>query len=147
MYAKIKNGAVVKYPYMPEELQSDNPDMVFSVPPTEEELAACGVKIPVQGPPITRSSRTHTFAAVCTLDEAGDAVINYTETEKPLHEAEFNMRDARDSALTRCDWVMTRAFEEGKPVPANYIAYRKALRDLPAQKGFPYEYVWPVLGE
>jgi hypothetical protein len=143
MYAKIENGAVVKYPYMFEELQADHPDVVFSMPPTEEELAACGVKVPVYGAPITRSSRTHIFNAVCTLNEANDAVVNYEEIERPLHEASFNMRDARNSALTRCDWVITRAFEEGTPVPPAYLAYRQALRDLPSQAGFPYNYVWP----
>jgi hypothetical protein len=69
--------------------------------------------------------------------------VNYEEIEKPLHEASFNMRDARDNALTRCDWVITRAFEEGTPVPPAYLAYRQALRDLPSQAGFPYDYVWP----
>jgi hypothetical protein len=99
------------------------------------------------GPNPTQSSRTHTFSLSFTDNEDGSVSIILVPQELDQRLAEFNMRDARDSALTRCDWVITRAFEEGNPVPANYLAYRNALRDLPSQEGFPYEYVWPVLGE
>ena len=145
MYAKIINGALAKFPYSVEEMRAENPDATVSDDPTDEELAACNAKRAVMGPPPTQSSRTHSFTLSFTDNTDGSVTINPVPHELDRQLAEFNMRDARDSALTRCDWVITRAFEEGNPVPANYLAYRQALRDLPAQAGFPYEYVWPVL--
>lgn len=147
MYAKIIDGKLAKFPYTLEGMQAEFPDATFSDEPTDEELAACNAKYAVMGPNPTQSSRTHSFETSFTPNKDGSVTIVFIPHELDRQLAEFNMRDARDSALTRCDWVITRAFEEGKPVPANYLAYRQALRDLPAQKGFPYEYVWPVLGE
>ena len=143
MYAKIIEGQIVKFPYTLEDMIADNSEIVGI--PTDEQLEACGAKIAKPSARPAHSSRTHTFKMECVLDTDGEPVINYISTERPLQIAAINMRNARDNALTRCDWVVTRAYEEGNPVPANYIAYRNALRDLPAQEGFPYAYVWPVL--
>jgi len=145
MYAKIVDGALVKYPYFLEEMRAENPDVWISDDPTDEELAACSAKRAIMGPAPTKSSRTHRFTLSFSDNDDGSVSIISIPHELDRQIAEFNMRDARDSALTRCDWVITRAFEEGTPVPANYRVYRNALRDLPAQPGFPYDYVWPVL--
>lgn len=147
MYAKIIDGALAKYPYYLEDMRADNPDVWVSDEPTDEELAVCNAKKAVMGPNPTQSSRTHSFTLSFTDNEDGSVSIILVPQELDRRLAEFNMRDARDAALTRCDWVMTRAFEEGTVAPANYLVYRQALRDLPTQEGFPYEYVWPVLGE
>jgi hypothetical protein len=143
MYAKIVDGALVKYPYSLEEMRADNPDVWVSENPTDEELTACSAKRAVMGPAPTKSSRTHRFETTFSDKTDGSVEIVYAARELDRRLAEFNMRDARNSALTRCDWVITRAFEEGNPVPAAYLAYRQALRDLPSQEGFPYDYVWP----
>ena len=145
MYAKIIDGALVKYPYYLEEMRSEYPDATVPDEPSDEELAACDAKRAIMGPSPTHSSRTHSFSTSFTDNKDGSVSIILVPDELDRRIAEFNMRDARDSALTRCDWVITRAFEEGTPVPANYLAYRNALRDLPSQDGFPYSYVWPVL--
>jgi hypothetical protein len=47
------------------------------------------------------------------------------------------MRSARDAALKACDWRVIRAYETGEALDADWAAYRQALRDLPAQEGFP----------
>lgn len=147
MYAKIIDGKLAKFPYSADDMRADFPDLTIGDEPTEEQLAACSARHAYMGENPTQSSRTHTFETSFTDNADGSVTIVFIAHELDRGLAEFNMRDARDSALTRCDWVITRAFEEGNPVPANYLAYRQALRDLPAQAGFPYEYVWPVLGE
>jgi len=144
MYAKIIDGALVKYPYYLEEMRSDYPDATVPDEPTDEELAACNAKRAAMGPSPKQSSRTHSFTLSFTDNEDGSVTINPVPHKLDRRIAEFNMRDARNNALTRCDWVMTRAFEEGEPVPEDYLTYRKALRDLPSQEGFPYTYVWPT---
>lgn len=143
MYAKIVDGALVKYPYSLEEMRADNPDVEVSDTPSDATLAVCSAKRAVMGPNPTQSSRTHRFETTFSDKTDGSVEIVYAARELDRRLAEFNMRDARNSALTRCDWVITRAFEEGNPVPAAYLAYRQALRDLPSQPGFPYDYVWP----
>lgn len=52
-------------------------------------------------------------------------------------------RDTRDALLKETDWVVTRATETGEDIPADMMAYRQTLRDLPEQDGFPEEIDWP----
>ncbi|MEN9893948.1 MAG: hypothetical protein RLY78_4243 [Pseudomonadota bacterium] len=55
------------------------------------------------------------------------------------------VRDAlarRAAELAASDWVTLRAIDTGIPVPAAWAAYRQALRDLPAQPGWP-DVIWP----
>lgn len=54
-----------------------------------------------------------------------------------------NVRAQRDRLLAACDWRVIKALEAGQPVPADWAAYRQALRDVTAQDGFPYTIVWP----
>ena len=53
------------------------------------------------------------------------------------------VRKKRDTLLAVTDWLVTRATETGEPVPAEWAAYRQALRDVPQQDGFPENIIWP----
>ena len=50
----------------------------------------------------------------------------------------------RDALLRESDWVALRLMETGEPVPSDWLAYRQALRDAPAQTGWPVSVEWPV---
>lgn len=65
---------------------------------------------------------------------------------KAQKDAEFAKaaRDSRDNLLSECDWVIVMSLEAGRAIPAEWAAYRQALRDLPQQAGFPVTIVWPV---
>ncbi len=52
-------------------------------------------------------------------------------------------RATRDAMLAACDWVSLRAADTGLPVPADWAAYRAALRDISLQQGFPVQITWP----
>lgn len=145
MYAKIVDNNLIKHPYYIEEMRSEYPDLIIDDEPTDEQLAECNAKRAVMGTMPTKSSRTHTFSKAFVENEDGTVTINILEHPLPQQVAEFNMRDARDGALTRSDWVVTRAYESGQPVPPEYIEYRQKLRDLTNQEGFPYDIVWPDL--
>lgn len=54
-----------------------------------------------------------------------------------------DVRQTRDARLAECDWMVTRAVDRDEPVPAEWRAYRQALRDLTEQPGFPNEVTWP----
>ncbi|VFR39645.1 hypothetical protein ANK1_2801 [plant metagenome] len=53
-------------------------------------------------------------------------------------------RARRDALLSASDWVTLRAIETGEVVPAPWLEYRSALRDLPEQSGFPVAIEWPT---
>jgi hypothetical protein len=53
-------------------------------------------------------------------------------------------RAERDARLAACDWVTVRALELGDEIPADWLTYRQALRDVPDQPGFPASVEWPA---
>jgi hypothetical protein len=60
------------------------------------------------------------------------------------HADEFNARMARlerDAKLARSDWTQMPDVEERKRNA--WAQYRQQLRDLPQQKAFPNQIVWP----
>lgn len=56
-----------------------------------------------------------------------------------------NVRDQRDRLIAETDWT------QGKDIPDNistkWATYRQALRDVPAQTGFPWTVQWPTKPE
>ena len=57
---------------------------------------------------------------------------------------EHTQRTRRDQELDSCDWVVTMHKELGTEIPSAWLTYRQALRDLPAQAGFPDSITWPT---
>ena len=51
------------------------------------------------------------------------------------------IRNERDRLLLSCDWAV---LPDAKTNKEKWETYRQALRDIPEQKGFPYEVTWPV---
>ena len=54
-----------------------------------------------------------------------------------------DIRKTRDKLLTESDWIVAKSFEVGATVEQHWIEYRKKLRDIPQQPGFPKDVVWP----
>lgn len=79
------------------------------------------------------------------IDVASGLLINWTPPPPDVEVLANRVRADRDRRLAACDWVATRAAEDGLPVPADWKAYRKALRDVPLQIGFPANVQWPTL--
>lgn len=52
-------------------------------------------------------------------------------------------RAERDRLLAASDWRVARAMEAGEPVPAPWVAYRQALRDITDQAD-PLAIDWPT---
>jgi hypothetical protein len=51
-----------------------------------------------------------------------------------------NIRSDRDKRLSDTDWTQVADAPVDKAV---WATYRQALRDVPAQTGFPYDITWP----
>lgn len=77
-----------------------------------------------------------------------------TVTTAAQHEAAYRaMKDAeqansvradRNKRLAECDWTQLADSTADKVV---WATYRQALRDVPAQSGFPWNVTWPVQPE
>ena len=63
------------------------------------------------------------------------------------------LRIERDRLLATTDWVSARSVDSGTPVSQEWVAYRQALRDLPAtaepklENGQITNVTWPVQPE
>ena len=53
----------------------------------------------------------------------------------------------RDTLLDASDWIVVKSLEAGVAVPSNWVTYRQALRDVPAQEGYPDSITWPIKPE
>jgi hypothetical protein len=76
-----------------------------------------------------------------TLEEATKLQSERDEWEAGADDrAAAEIRTERDAKLTQSDWTQVA----DAPVDqAAWASYRQALRDIPAQEGFPREVVWP----
>lgn len=91
----------------------------------------------------------------------GASLVQPEKPEPTPDELAAQLRGERDTRITACDWVITRHRDEidqtdqgeGTTLSADeyaaWLAYRKALRDLPSVEGFPWdgggeETPWPV---
>lgn len=71
--------------------------------------------------------------------------VEYTEAEhiafmdeQPV--TEHQVRQERDRLIAETDWWATA----DRTMTAEQTAYRQALRDVPAQSGFPANVTWPT---
>lgn len=54
-----------------------------------------------------------------------------------------SVRTSRDTKLAESDWVVIKNLELNANIPGAWEVYRQALRDIPAQAGFPWTITWP----
>ena len=55
-----------------------------------------------------------------------------------------SVRTSRDTKLAETDWVVIKNLELNANIPGAWEVYRQALRDIPAQAGFPWTNTWPT---
>ena len=63
------------------------------------------------------------------------------EASKGVRQAE-NVRRDRDSLIAASDW--TQCADISQATKDKWAPYRKALRDVPQQAGFPFDVIWPT---
>jgi Phage tail assembly chaperone protein len=82
------------------------------------------------------------------FDADGNPVV-YDRQIVEHHASLMALRANRNKLLAECDWVVTRAIERaddgfGLQLPQDWMQYRQALRDLPANTVDPANPVWPI---
>lgn len=65
--------------------------------------------------------------------------------EPTINELASQVRTERDRRLTETDWYMTPDYPADPETLEVVKSYRKALRDIPLQSGFPRDVEWPVM--
>ena len=93
---------------------------------------------------------------VCNVSTGEIVQIPYTteeqaeyDTKKATWDAGENNRKAaevraeRSIKLAQTDWIVIKNLELNANIPGAWEVYRQALRDIPAQAGFPWTITWP----
>jgi hypothetical protein len=138
VYLKIVNDVAIEYSL--SRLKADNPTTSFPDVLTDELLENYSVfryqndPIPSSYDSLTQNVEFDEFYQDGELWKRTCEVSN-----KPLSEAEENMRVQRTNLLNETDWM---ALSDSTLTP-EWALYRQSLRDLSQQAGWPYDIEWP----
>lgn len=160
MYAKIENGNVVDYPLFEGDVERLTSGFIFPLDVHEEVNANNNGKVIPDGfvkiVPYFPIYDDYAFKYVevnPTFDQEKNAWIQTYEkialTEEELNANEIRvssiMRNKRDEVLAKSDiYVVIDKWEDyTEEEKLQWKYFRKALRDIPEQEGFPYSVVWP----
>lgn len=138
MYALIEKGEITRY-------NIDLPTTVgnTSIPRGATGLDAFGL-YPIVGDEPSYTERQRIAGPKYVFD---GKQVNRVFTVEAIPDAEKagQIRSERDSKIAETDWT------QGKDIPDNisskWAVYRQALRDVPAQSGFPWTVQWPTKPE
>jgi hypothetical protein len=145
MYLKATNGVVEKYPYSIGLLRKDNPNVSFPKNPTDAVLAGYGM-YPVREANPTVGTDQKLVKSWTPEFINGEWILNHQAVDMTAEEiAErdgviaANVREDRNKRLADTDW----RFRSDMNPSQDWIDYCQALRDVPAQEGFPHDVTWP----
>ena len=149
MFAKIQNNQVAEYPVTEFDIRARFPNTSFTtdfssgLPDGYVRVQPAGqpaedaLKVITQGQPVLVDgvwTQTWTQADKYTAEEI--AAQNAVKEDNQKQE----VRDKRDSLLQMSDWTQLADAPVDK---STWATYRQALRDVPAQSGFPWTITWP----
>jgi hypothetical protein len=148
MYALIINGIAVRYPYAPDNLRIDNPQVSFPAVIPDQVQADYGmVPVVVQAQPDydPRTQRVESANLPVLVDGVWTitkTVVNKTQEQIDADTANksADVRRKRTELLKASDWTQVL----DAPVDRTaWATYRQGLRDVTNQPGFPWEVTWP----
>ena len=114
---------------------------------TEEILNSLGADVVFEGPQAQPTRYQVAFADGVEQDSEGRWFTKYSVADMDAEaiaakdaEQAANVRRQRTEKLKDCDWTQLADSTADKTA---WATYRQALRDVPAQAGFPWEITWP----
>lgn len=140
MYVKLTNGNVEQFPYTLGHLRRDNPNVSFPKQVTNGILADYDVY------PVTFLAKPTHDPLVQNLVQSQPSLnngawqVSYTVENMEQSNAAANVRDKRNRLLAETDWWAV----SDRTMTTAQTQYRDALRDIPAQDGFPFSVTWPT---
>lgn len=146
LWVKVENGQVMcGATTLPPDVKSWGAD--------KESLIASGWYPVVSVKPDSMDAATEVWASE-NYEIKNDHVV-WTLVKRAKTQEELDAETAekwrlwrmeRNFRLAETDWVVVKYAESGSPVPAEWAAYRQALRDLPQNANFDGN-SWPVKPE
>jgi hypothetical protein len=149
MYVKVLKDAVVAFPYGIRELMQDNPNTSFPERVDDAFLAQYGIypvipkEIPQPFHNVMQNATTvnPVFTGEAWVQEWQITPASTEDIAQRLADLAQNVRSTRNQLLAETDW--TQVIDS----PVNLVTwatYRKALRDITEQAGFPENVIWPI---
>jgi hypothetical protein len=155
MYAEIKNGAVVTFPYDYDTLVQKNPytkflqtDLLSMYFGTEDNLSGNELILVAETNAPTFNKQTQKIVqdsaptlvnGLWTLGWTIQALTQLEQNEQNTKQAQL-MRQTRNEKLKDSDWTQLADSTANKVA---WATYRQALRDITAQSSFPWTITWP----
>ena len=155
-----ESGAVMFWNEFRDLLLAQNPSELITVAPqTEEWLDAHGADIVFEGPQAAGGTvyqysmrqgveqldgKWYTKYVLGPIFTDGETTAAEQEAAyKAMKDAEqaASVRRSRNGMLKDCDWTQLADSTADKTA---WATYRQALRDVPAQTGFPWTITWPT---
>ena len=140
-----ETGAVITA----DQFRSDHPNTSFPAVLTPEIINDFGYDPILEGPQAVTVPPYQTSQRDGVVEVNGQWFTHYIAVEpdaagKAAMDAEQGkrVRDDRNARLAACDW--TQLPDSSKAGKAEWVKYRKDLRGLPLQKGFPWNITWPT---
>lgn len=157
MFAKVKGGVCLQFPYTDYDLKLDNPytkypanfDLAEVFPTTEQATVhGCSLVAVVFGDKPQIDPRTQRVVerppalveGVWTVQWAAVDLSEQELSDATAGEAS-RARALRKQLLAASDWTQIADSSADKTA---WGVYRQALRDISAQAGFPWNIDWPV---
>lgn len=114
----------------------------------ESVLAYLGVDPVFESPTPTTTRYQTAFKDGLEQDAQGRWLWKWTvsemddEAKASLDEGQAkSVREQRNKLIAECDWTQVADAPVDKEA---WATYRQALRDVPAQAGFPWDVTWPI---
>jgi hypothetical protein len=155
MYAEVKNGAVVTFPYDYDILVQKNPytkfaqtDLLSMYFGTEANLDGHELVRVIEADAPTFDKQTQKAVKnlapvlvdnIWTLGWSIQSLTQIEQDAQNIAQAKI-VRQTRSEKLADCDWTQVADSPVDKAV---WATYRQALRDITTQDGFPWTVTWP----
>jgi len=134
---------------------------------TTEVLEALGADVVFEGPQATGGT-VYQYSQASGVEQIDgkwytkyvlgpvfvDTTVEGVTTTAAEHEAAYkatkdaeqakSVRSSRNTKLVETDWIVIKNLELNANIPGVWEVYRQALRDIPAQTGFPWAITWPT---
>lgn len=154
MYCKTQNDQVVTYPYSPNNLIRENPNVIFPAHLNNAIMAEYGVYLVTEQPDPSYDKKTQKVekSAKPVLIE-GKWVITKTVidlSEDQISELENGqaslMRSKRNRKLISTDWTQFNDSPLDNTTKQAWATFRQALRDISTHPNWPYlsDEDWPT---
>jgi hypothetical protein len=151
MFAFIESGVITEYPIGLSQIRKKYPNTSFPKNLEGEDLSSFNVVEVIQTPiPSNYTDKQRIVEASPVLVEDVWAqsweIIPLTEEELQLKqgEEESNARAYRNELLQSSDYTQLLDVPLTESEKESWATYRKALREISNQEGFPSTILWPT---